>query len=159
MQSQGVNLAISPFEVTITKRVRHRRLKDRDVEQTRWFANYRDPDTGQRKLPSFATRHEADAFRTELLGKVHADVYVDPKRAPTVAEAVAHYLDNRSTEVKASTLYGYRVVAKVITGPLLEGSVRERAEYAISHELPRKDARLFQMLGHTERRLPSTAQR
>jgi integrase len=139
---------MSPFEVTITKRVRRRRLLTRTVEQTRWFANYRDPDTGQRKLPSFETRRDAEAFRTELLSKVHAGVYVDPKRAPTVAEAIEHFLENRSTEVKASTLYGYRVVAKNITGPLLEGTQQERTDYAISRELPRKDARLLQMLGH-----------
>jgi len=139
---------MSAFEVTITKRVRRRRLKDKTVEQTRWFANYRDPDTGQRKLPSFETKREAEAFRTVLLGKVHAGVYVDPSRAPTVSEAMAHYLANRETEVKPSTLYGYRVVAKVVTGPLLEGTVRERAEYAITGKPPRKDARLLQMIGH-----------
>jgi len=136
-----------PFEATITKRVRRRQLKGRTVEQARWFVNHRDPDTGQRKLPSFETRREAEAFRAELVAKVHAGVYVDPKRAPTIAEAVQHFLDNRSTEVKESTLYGYRVVAKTITGPLLEGTQQERTEYAIDGELPRKDARLLQMLG------------
>ena len=112
-----------PFDVTITKRVRRRKLSGgRVAEQVRWFANFRDPDTGQRKLPSFETRRDAEAFRTELLSKVHTGAYVDPSRAPTVSEAVDHYLANRAPEVKASTLYGYRVVAKVITGPLLEGT-------------------------------------
>jgi len=138
---------MNSFEVTITKRIRRRQLKDRVVDQVRWFANYRDPDTGQRRLPSFETKRDAEAFRTELLSKVHTGGYVDPKRAPTVAEAVEHFLDNRSTEVKPSTLYGYRVVAKVITGPLLDGTVRERSDYAITGKLPRRDARLLRMLG------------
>lgn len=148
-----------PFEVTITKRVRRRNLAGgRVAEQIRWFANFRDPDTGQRKLPSFETKREAEAFRIELLSKVHAGSYVDPSRAPTVSEAVSHYLENRKPEVKASTLYGYEVVAKVITGPLLEGTVRERAEYAVSGELPRRDARLLQMLGPVSTADLTTAQ-
>lgn len=150
---------MQPFEVTITKRIRKRTLSgDRVVEQPRWFANYRDPDTGQRKLPSFATKRDAESFRTELLGKVHSGTYVDPSRAPTVGEAVKHYLKNRQSEVKASTLYGYEVVAKAITGPLLEGTVRERAEYALTGVLPRRDARLLQMLGPVSTADLTTAQ-
>src|SRR5690606_32252797 len=107
------------FDPTVTKRLRKRRLADgHTVEQIRWFVNFNDPDTGQRKLPSFATKREAEAYRAELLNKVHTGNYVDPGRAPTVAEAVAHYLANRKGEVKASTHYGYEVVAKAITGPL-----------------------------------------
>lgn len=139
---------MQPFDVTVTKRIRRRKLAGgRVAEQTRWFCNFRDPDTGQRKLPSFETKREAEAFRTELLNKVHAGLYIDPSRAPTVAKAVDHYLKNREPEVKASTLYGYKVVAKAITGPLLEGTVQERAEYAITGVLPRRDSRLLQMLG------------
>ncbi|MFD2648231.1 tyrosine-type recombinase/integrase [Devosia albogilva] len=149
---------MKPFDVSITKRVRLRELSTgRVVEHIRWFANYRDPDTGQRKLPSFETRREAEAFKNELLSKVHAGIYVDPSRAPTVAEAVAHFLSNRETEVKASTLYGYRVVAKAITGPLLEGTVQERAEYAVSGVLPRRDARLLKMLGEVSTAALTTA--
>lgn len=150
---------MQPFDVSVTKRLRRRKLAGgRIAEQTRWFVNFRDPDTGQRKLPSFATKREAEAFRTELLNKVHAGVYVDPSRAPTVDEAMAHYLENRAPEVKPSTLYGYRVVAKVVTGPLLEGTVRERAEYSISGELPRRDSRLLQLLGPVSTADLATAQ-
>ena len=150
---------MKPFEATITKRIRKRTLSGgRVVEQTRWFVNFNDPDTGQRKLPSFETKRDADAFRTELLGKVHTGVYVDPARAPTVSEAVAHYLENRKAEVKASTLYGYEVVAKAITGPLLEGTTQERADYAMSGELPRPNARLLQMLGPVSTADLTTAQ-
>jgi integrase len=150
---------VQAFNVTITKRVRRRTLSGgRVVEQTRWFVNYRDPDTGERKLPSFEARRDADAFKTELMGKVHAGTYVDPSRAPTVSEAMTHFLANRETEVKASTLAGYRVVAKVITGPLLEGSREQRAEYAITGELPRLNARLLQLLGPVSTAELTTAQ-
>jgi integrase len=135
------------FDPTISKRLRRRKLSDRLVEQTRWFVNFRDPDTGQRKLPSFETKREAEAFRAELMSSVHAGTYIDRTKAPTVAEAVAHWMRNRKSEVKASTLYGYRVVAKAITGPLLEGTAEERAKFAITGDLPRRDARLLQMLG------------
>ena len=40
------------FDPTISKRVRRRNLRDRTVEQTRWFVNFRDPDTGQRETAS-----------------------------------------------------------------------------------------------------------
>lgn len=150
---------MQPFDVTITKRLRRRKLSTgRVAEQIRWFANYRDPDTGQRKLPSFETRRDAEAFKAELLNKVLAGVYVDPSRVPTVAEATRHYLENRKAEVKPSTLAGYEVVAKAITGPLLEGTRQERADYAMSGELPRKDARLLQMLGHVPLNELTTAQ-
>lgn len=149
---------MTAFDPTISKRLRRRKLRHRVTEQLRWFVNYRDPDTGQRKLPSFETRREAEAFRTELLGKVHSGTYVDPKRAPTVAEAVDHWLANRATEVKASTLSGYRVVAKTISGPLLDGTVRERAEYAITGKLSRREARLLQMLGHASTAELTTAE-
>jgi len=150
---------MTPFEATITKRIRKRQLAGaRITEQTRWFVNFRDPETGQRKLPSFETKREAEAFRTELLGKVHTGNYIDPSRAPTVGEAVRHYLENRKPEVKPSTLYGYEVVAKTITGPLLEGSVQERAEYTASGELPRPGARLLQMLGDVSTAELTTAQ-
>ncbi|NOZ33195.1 MAG: hypothetical protein GXP01_09035 [Alphaproteobacteria bacterium] len=122
------------FDPTITKRVRRRRLQTRSVEQVRWFVNYHDhdPDTGNRKLPTFVTRREAEAFRADLMAKVHAGAYVDPSRAPDILQAVQHYLDNRPSEVKKSTLRGYRVVAKAITGPLLVGTPRQRVEYSLS---------------------------
>ncbi|MCB1468044.1 MAG: hypothetical protein KDK08_13095, partial [Rhizobiaceae bacterium] len=114
---------MKPFNHTITRRTRRRRnAAGQETSVARWFVNYRCPDTGQRKLPSFASRAEAEAFRTKLVGEVSLGIYVDPSRAPSVAEAVSHWLRAREGEVKASTLDGYRVVAKAITGPLLEGT-------------------------------------
>lgn len=138
---------MASFDPTITKRVRRRRLKDRVVEQTRWFCNFSDPRTGQRKLPSFETRREAEAYRDQLLREVHSGSYVDRSQAPTVAQATEHYLRDRATDIKASTLYGYRVVAKAITGPLLSGTALERSVYAQTGALPRKNAPLLKMLG------------
>jgi hypothetical protein len=149
---------MTPFDPSITKRVRRRKLRDRVVEQTRWFVNYHDPHTGQRKLPSFETRREAEAFRAQLMAEVHSGVYIDSSRVPTVAEATEHWLANRKSEVKASTLDGYKVVAKAITGPLLEGTTQERGAYAISGELPRRGMRLLKMLGDVPVNELTTAQ-
>ncbi len=146
------------FDATITKRTRLRQLSHGTAEQVRWFVNYRDPDTGQRRVPSFETRRAAEAFRANLLAKVHSGSYVDPSRAPTVAEATDHYLANRSGEVKASTLDGYRVVAKLITGPLLEGTRQERAEFTASGEKVSRGARVLHMLGHVSTADITTAQ-
>lgn len=142
---------MNAFDPTITKRVRRRRLKSgRVVEQARFFVNYRDPDTGKRKLPSFELRRDAEAFRARLMSEVHSGTYVDPDRAPTVKEAVEHYLRNRNGEVKDNTLYQYGVIAKNITGPVLEGTPQERTEFVLTGELPRRDDRVLQMLGHVK---------
>lgn len=149
---------MSKFDPTITKRVRRRQLANRVVEQTRWFVNFIDPQTGQRKLPSFETKRDAEGYRTHLMSEVHSGAYIDPSRAPTVSEATEHWLANRTSEVKASTLYGYRVVAKAITGPLLEGTPEERTEFSISGKLPRHDARVLQMLGQLNTKSLTTAE-
>lgn len=146
------------FEPSITKRTRKRKLRDRDVEQLRWFVNYRDPDTGERRLPSFESRREAEAFKADLMRKVHSGGYVDPSRAPAVAEAATHFLENRAGEVKASTLDGYRVVAKLITGPLLEGTRQERAEFTASGDKSSRSARVLQLLGGVSTSELTTAQ-
>jgi integrase len=147
------------FDPKITKRIRRRKLKDgRDVEQVRFVTQFTDPSTGKRRQVFFAKRSEADAFRAKLMSEVNAGRYVHPDKVPTVAEATQHYLDNRRSEVKPSTLHGYEVVAKNIVGPLLEGTQQERAEYAITGELPRKDARLLLMLGNVPLNELTTAQ-
>lgn len=136
------------FNPTITKRLRRRKLSDgRVVELSRFVVQFSDPDTGRRRQLFFELRRDAEVYRAKIVSEVHSGAYVNPNQVPTVAEATRHYLDNRRSEVKASTLYGYEVVAKTITGPLLEGTTRERAEYSMSGDLPRKDARLLQMLG------------
>lgn len=144
------------FDPTVSKRIRRRKLITGVVMQTRWFVNFRDPRTGQRKLPSFGTKREADDYRERLLQEVHKGTYIDRDRAPTVAEATEHYLRDRASEVKASTLYGYRVVAKTITGPLLSGTPVARSEYAQTG--PRKGDVLLKMLGDVKTSELTTAE-
>ena len=147
------------FDPKITKRTRRRKLSGgRVVEQVRFVTQYADPDTAKRRQVFFVRRGEAEAFRAKLVSEVLAGSYVDPNKVPTVAKATEHYLDNRKSEVKSSTLHGYAVVAKNIIGPLLEGTQQERAEYAMTGELPRKDARLLLMLGHVPLNELTTAQ-
>ena len=142
---------MKPFNHTITRRTRRRRnAAGQETSVARWFVNYRCPDTGQRKLPSFASRAEAEAFRTKLVGEVSLGIYVDPSRAPSVAEAVSHWLRAREGEVKASTLDGYRVVAKAITGPLLEGTPQQRHAFTRSGDKPHRDTRVLKMLGEVK---------
>ncbi|MFD2648251.1 tyrosine-type recombinase/integrase [Devosia albogilva] len=147
------------FDPKITKRNRRRKLADgRVVEMQRFVVQFIDPDTGRRRQLFFPLRRDAETYRAKIVSEVHAGTYVDPNKVPTVSEATRHYLENRRGEVKASTLHGYEVVAKNIVGPLLEGTQQERAEYALTGELPRKDARLLQMLGHVPLNDLTTAQ-
>ena len=147
---------MASFDPTISKRVRRRKLRDGIVEQPRWFVNFRDPKTGQRKLPSFETKRAAEEFREKLQREVHTGAYVDRDRAPTVSEATEHYLRDRASEIKASTLYGYRVVSKCITGPLLSGTPQQRSEYAQTG--PRRGDVVLKMLGDVKTSELTTAE-
>lgn len=139
---------MKPFNPNITKRARRRVLADGSVRTTvLWWVNYRCPDTGGRKRTSFPTKRDAEAHRAKLIEEVTGGRYVDPGQVPTVTEAVDHWLAARDGEVKNSTLAGYQVVAKVITGPVLDGTPQERCDYAKTGVKPRRDTKLFQMLG------------
>lgn len=147
------------FNPTITKRVRTRKLRGGHiVTHARWFVNFRCPDTGRRRLPSFETKREAEAYRAKLMAEVLDDAFVDPKHVPTVAEAVDHWMKARKGEVKSTTLTGCLVVAKTITGPLLQGTRSERCDFAKTGKLPRRDAKLFRMLGHVPTNELTTAE-
>ncbi len=139
---------MSDFQITITKRERRRKGPDGGVTvYTRYFLNYRDPKTGRRLQPSFDRRAAAEAARNDIVAAVEKGGYSDPRTAPTVSQAVEHWLKSREGQVKASTLMGYRVVAEAITGPLLVGTAPYRARYARTGENPLR-APLLPMLGH-----------
>ena len=73
--------------------------------------------------------------------------YVDERTAPTVGQAVDHWLADKNGKVKPSTLKGYRVVVNgAIRGPLLIGTRQERADYTESGIAP-KGARFIKLLG------------
>lgn len=135
------------FSSRITKRTRKRPLKSgATVLQERYILNFRDPITGQRRQLSSSRKRDAEARQRELQVKVAEGVYVDERTAPTVAEAVTHWLADRKGNVKPTTLKGYEVVCSVIRGPLLIGTRQERAEYTATGAKP-KGARFLPMLG------------
>ncbi len=99
------------FSINLTRRVRKRKLlSGAVVQQTRYVLNYKDPKTGGRRQEFFETHKLALTRRSELILKVGSGTYVDKKTAPTVAEAVDHWLDDRAANVKANTLTAHRFV-------------------------------------------------
>ena len=136
-----------PFRVSITKQARKRKLSSgRIVVQVRHFVNYRDPKTGQRRLPSFERQKDAVAFRNQLVANVETGTYASDRRALTVSEAVDHWLDIKRTHVRRSTLHGYLDGVKDIKGPLLTGTAKDRTHYTRTGK-KREGARLIKLLG------------
>jgi integrase len=135
--------------ITLTKRVRRRKLANGAVvRHTRYVVNYREPRSGHRRQEFFERQKDAQERRTDLI-TMFAAGYVDERKAPTVAEGLDHWLDDKETKVKSSTIGGYRVVAKHIRGPILVGSAEQRAAYAATGKVP-KGSRLMPMLGSTK---------
>lgn len=135
------------FSVKLTKRTRKRRLASgKTVLHERYVLNYREPRSGQRRQEFFERKKEAEARERELRAKVADNSYVDERTVPTIAEAADHWLADREGKVKGSTLTGYKVVAKCITGPLLDASTAERREFATTGKKP-KGASFMKLLG------------
>lgn len=146
------------FAITITKRERRRPAADGSIStHVRYFLNYNDPKTGRRLQPSFDRRGDAEAARNEIVAAVEGGGYSDRRTAPTVAQAVQHWLQSREGHVKASTMLGYRIVSDVITGPLLSGTPQERALFTRTKKKP-KGAVLLTMLGDVRTPDLTTAQ-
>jgi integrase len=83
--------------------VRRRKLQSGAVvKHTRYVLNYRDPTSGRQEF--FERAKDAQSRRSELLGQVASGSYVDERTVPTIADAVEHWLADRTGKVKASTL-------------------------------------------------------
>lgn len=135
------------FAVSLTKRTRKRKLLGGTaVLQTRYVLNYKDPKTGQRRQEFYELQKEAQNRRSELLAKVSGGSYVDERTVPTVAEAIDHWLADKTSKVKGNTLTGYRIVAAHIRGPFLVATKQERAEFTLSGQKP-VGAKFLPMLG------------
>ncbi|MBB3933358.1 integrase [Kaistia hirudinis] len=133
--------------VSITTTTRKRRLTNGDLAAYKqWYVNYRDPLSGRRVRRAFDTKKAAEASRDGLVRQFVEGSYVDPRSAPTVAEAVAHWLADREGKVKASTHASYAAICKAIVGPLLEGTTRERTDYAKTGVAP-KGSKFLPLLG------------
>lgn len=142
---------MNDFRVSITTTTRRRKLSDGTIASyPQWYAEYRDPQTRQRRRRAFNRKKDAEAFRNALLLKVAEGAYVDERKAPTVAQAIDHWLQTKEGSVKPSTLKGYKVsVNGAIRGPLLIGTKQERADYTESGIAP-KGARFIKLLGHVK---------
>ncbi|MEL3890450.1 tyrosine-type recombinase/integrase [Ferrovibrio sp. MS7] len=142
---------MNDFKVSITTTTRRRKLKDgRIAAHLQWYCEFKDPQTRKRCRRSFNRKKDAEAFRNSLLVKVAEGSYVDERKAPTLAQAIDHWLGDKLGKVKPSTLKGYKVVANgAIRGPLLVGSRQERADYTESGIAP-KGAQFIKLLGHVK---------
>jgi len=110
-----------PFTVNLTRRVRKRQLScGNTVRQTRHVLNYVDPHTHRRRQEFFDRRDDARARRNELLVSVETGAYSNPRTAPTIAEAIDHWLETKASRVKANTIASCRIVAAHIRGGRLQ---------------------------------------
>jgi integrase len=138
------------FTASITRRNRRRRLRSgRQIEQTRFVVNFRDPATGRRKQLFFARHKDAVTMRDALLASAATGSYSDIQTSDlTVSRIVEHWLENRRREVKAGTWASYRQAVHYILGPLLVGTKWERHQYARTGARA-PDSQLIEMLGQT----------
>jgi integrase len=135
------------LKINLTKRIRRRTLSTGVVvRQTRYVLNYREPASGQRRQEFFERQKDAQDRKADLTSKFAAGTYVDERTAPTVAEALDHWLADKIAKVKANTVAGYKITARHIRGPILAGTAEQRAAYAETGRVP-KGAHLLPMLG------------
>ena len=138
---------MTEFTINLTKRVRKRKLADGStVQHIRFVLNYKDPKTGQRRQEFFERQKDAQSRRNDLTVSIDTGSYVDHRTSPTVAEAVAHWMADKTCKVKASTLVSSGVIVSHIRGPFLIGTPEQRAEYKATGKVP-KGARLAPRLG------------
>lgn len=120
--------------------------------------NWLCPETGRKRRLSFASKAEAETKRAQLLAEMQGKRYFNPGTNPTVAEAVEHWLGLKATDIKPQTLKTYRILCRSITGPLLQGTPKERAAFTETGVKPHRDAKVLQLLGHRKLSDLSTAE-
>ena len=126
--------------------------------EKKWVVNFKCPETGGKRRKSFDTKAEAEDYLQALTTAVLGERYYNPNTNPTVAEAVEHWRQVKAPNVRASTMGGYDALLKIIVGPLLQGSPKERVHFALTGEKPHRDTKLLQMLGPFKVSELSTAQ-
>ena len=136
------------FNVSITSTTRRRALKSGAIASyPQYYGEYKDMLTGKRRRRAFNRKKDAEAFRNALLVKVAEGNYVDERKAPTVSIAIDHWLTDRESKVKASTLKGYKTIVNgAIRGSLLIGTKQQRADYTEKGIAP-KGASFIPLLG------------
>ncbi|KAB0264729.1 site-specific integrase [Microvirga brassicacearum] len=125
------------FEYSITERDRPRTLKSGEIViHHLYMLNYRDPQTGARRIKSFKRKKDAQRRAAEIAAEVALGTYASKRVSLTIGEVTEHWLVNCAGNVKERTLRGYRHVAGSIVGPLLIGTPRQRADYTETGEAP-----------------------
>lgn len=128
---------------------RKRKLASGKVQRQKLHVlNWIRPETGKKRRLSFASKAEAEAQRAALLAQMQGRRYFNPGTNPTVAQAVDHWLDLKAADLKPQTLKTYRILCRNITGPILDGTPKERAIFTATGAKPHRDAKVLQMLGH-----------
>src|ERR1700730_11239582 len=119
------------IRTSISKRDRKRTLTCGGVIlQLRYVLNFNDPRTGKARQVVFRSQREAIARRDSILAAIATNSYSESRSQMTVGGAVEHWLENRRTEVKASTWKTYRQIStNCIIRPLLVGTPGERKAY------------------------------
>lgn len=127
---------------------RKRRLSTGKTQVQRLHTvNFLCPETGKKRRLSFATKPEAESERDRIMAAMKGQRYFNPNANPTVAEAVAHWLEIKAPDIKPQTRKTYGTLTRLITGPLLQGTPQERAAFTETGLKPRHDAKVLQMLG------------
>lgn len=141
-------MMMKPLTVNLGTWIRKRsNAAGKQINQKRHTVNYRCPDTGAKRRLSFPTKLEAEEYRDALLQQYNGGRYFNPNTNPTVLEVAQHWLDTKQGNIKQQTVEGYRPLLKIITGPLLQGTPKERAHFAITGEKPSRNTPVLQMLG------------
>src|SRR5258708_4856351 len=97
------------IRTSISKRDRKRTLTcGAVILQPRYVLNFNDPWTGKRRQLFFRSQREAIARRDSILAAIATSSYSESRSQMTVGGAIEHWLENRRTEVKASTWKTYR---------------------------------------------------
>ena len=113
------------FNVNLTRRVRHRKLKDGStVEQIRYVLNWRDPRTGEREQRFFERQREAQERRSEFLAAYERGVYSSSPASVTVETAVAAWLETKRGVVRPITFATYQFQSRYVVGPLAPSEAR-----------------------------------
>ena len=151
------------IRVNITRREMKRRLRNGKVKALlRYIVHFHDPKTGQRVQKFFDKQKDAVAEQGKLIEALRAGSYADAREVPTISEAFAYWLNDRSGHIKLQTFSTYKKHQPYIVGPLLLHNDRrltdgERCQYGRRKTMP-EGSYLKEMLGPIKATELTTAQ-
>lgn len=114
------------LNISLTRRVRRRKLAAGEtVEQLRYVLNWRDPRTGAREQRFYERQKDAIEARAELTAAYDRGAPAPDRKALTVADAIAAWLETKRGVVRPNTLASYEFqTASYIVGPLASAEAR-----------------------------------